>query len=105
MGDLLQRQLGLAAHLHATGDRRRAARFGPFLDQGAFQFRQYPDHLPHGAARGRRGVNRFRQGAEGYTPRFQVIQEADQVPQRAAQPVEFPDDKRITLGKRLETLG
>ena len=63
MGDLLQRQLGLAAHLHATGDRRRAARFGALLNQGAFQFRQYPDHLPHRAACGDGGVNGFRQRA------------------------------------------
>ena len=104
MGDLLRRELGLAAHLHPTGDRRRAARFRAFLNQRAFQFRQYPDHLPHGAARGRRGVNRFRQGTEGHTPRFQVIQEADQVAQRAAQPVKLPDDKCIILGERLETL-
>ncbi len=70
MSNLLRRQLGFAAHLHPTSDRRRAVRLGALLNQGAFQFRQYPDHLPHGAARGRRGVNRFRKRAEGHAPRF-----------------------------------
>ena len=36
MGNLLRRQLGLTAHFHPTGDRRRAARCGAFLNQGAF---------------------------------------------------------------------
>ena len=81
MGDLLRRQLGLAAHLHATGDRRQAARRGAFLNQRPFQFRQYPHHLPQGAARGRGGVNRFRQRAEGHTLHLEIVQEADQVPQ------------------------
>ncbi len=32
MGNLLRRQLGLAAHLYPTGDRRRAACLGTFLN-------------------------------------------------------------------------
>ena len=60
-GDLLRGQKRLAAHLHPTGDRRRAARLRAFLNERPFQFRQYPDHLPHGAACGRGGVDSFRQ--------------------------------------------
>ncbi len=105
MGGLLRGELGLAAHLHATSDRRRAARPGAFLNQRAFEFGEDADYLPHGAARGRRGVNRFREGAEGHTSCLQVVQKADEVPQRATQPVELPDDKCIILGERLETLG
>ena len=89
MGDLLRGQQGLAAHFHPTGDRRRAARFRAFLNQRPFGFRQYPDHLPQGMARGCGGVYRFRQRAEGHAPRFQIIQEADQVTQRPTQSVEF----------------
>lgn len=81
---LLRRQLGFANYLDAMGDRRRVARLGTFLNQGAFQFRQYPAHLPHGSARWGRGVNHFRERAEGHTPRFQIVQQADQIPQRAA---------------------
>lgn len=104
MSNLLRRQLGLAAHLHPTGDRRRAARLGTFLNERAFQFRQYPDHLPHRAACWGRGVNRFRQRPEGDAPRLEVVQQADQVPQRAAQPVKLPDNKCIILSERFETL-
>ena len=60
--------------------------------------------MPHRAACGRRGVNRFRQRPESHVPSLQVIQKADEVPQRAAQPVEFPDDKCLTFGERFETL-
>ena len=102
MGDLLRRQKGLAAHLDATRDRRRAARLRPFLNQGAFEFRQYPDHLPHRAARGRGGINGFRQRAEGDAPRFQIVQQAGQVTQRPAQPVELPDGERIAFRESLE---
>jgi len=42
MGDLLRGELWLAAHLHPTGDRRRASRRGAFLNQRPFKFRQYP---------------------------------------------------------------
>ena len=105
MGDLLWGELGFAAHLHPTSDRRRAARLGAFLNQRAFQFRQYPDHLPHGAARGCGGINGFRQRPEGHAPHLQIIQKADQVAQRAAQPVEFPDRERVAISERLEALG
>ncbi len=105
MGDLLRGELELAAHFDATGDRRRAACLRAFLNQGAFQFREEADHLPHGAARGRGGVNGFRQRPEGHPPRFQIVQQADQVPQRPPQPVELPDDERVAFIKRLEAFG
>ena len=43
-------------------------------------------------------------GEEGHTLRFQIVQEADQVPQRAAQPVEFPNYECIIFCEYLETL-
>jgi hypothetical protein len=60
VGDLLRRELGLTPQLHPTPFRRVPARFCPLLDQGAFQFREDADHLPHGAAGGRLGVDGFR---------------------------------------------
>ena len=79
---LLRRQLGLSAHFDATGDHRRATRFYLFLNQGAFQFRQYPTiwRGPWG-----RGVNGFRQ--------------------RAAQSVELPDNKGAPCRECLKTAG
>ena len=105
MGGLLRRQKGLAAHLHPTGDRRQAARRGAFLNQRPFEFRQDSHHLPHSATRGCGGVNRFRERAEGHPPRFQIVQEADQIPQRPPQPVQLLNDKCITFYQNLETLG
>ncbi len=105
MGDLLRGQLGLAAHFHPTGDRRRASRRGAFLNQRPFQFRQDSHHLPHRPARGRGGVEGFRQRPEGHAPRFQIVQETDEVTQAAAQSVEFPDCERVALSERLEALG
>ena len=95
---------GTGARSNRVSSSRRAARFCPFLNQQAFEFRQYPDHLPHGAACGCGGVNGFRQRPEGHAPRFQILQEADQVPQRAAQPVKLPDDERVTFRERLKAL-
>ncbi len=57
--------------------------------------------MPHGATRGRGGVNRFRQRAEGHAPRFQIVQEADQIPQRPPQPAQLPNDKCIILYQAL----
>ena len=105
MSDLLRREKRLAAHLHTTGDRRQAARRGAFLNQRPFEFRQDSHHLPHGATRGRGGVNRFRQRPESHPSRFQIVQEADQIPQRPPQPVQLPDRERIAFRQGLEALG
>lgn len=99
---VLRGQLGLAAHFHPTGDRRRASRRGAFLNQRPFQFRQDSHHLPHRPARGRGGVEGFRQRAEGHPPRFQIVQEADQVPQRPAQPIQLPHRQRVAFLESLE---
>jgi hypothetical protein len=40
---------------------------------------------------------------EGHPPHFQIVQKADQIAQRAAQPVELSNDKCITFYQHLET--
>lgn len=42
---------------------------------------------------------------EGNAPHFEIIQDADQVPQRAAQPVELPDNEGVPYRECLETAG
>ncbi len=72
-----------------SGDWKHIERVNPceraFADKAAFQFREYADHLPHGAACRRVGVDCFREGTEGHAPVFQVIEHGDQVAQAPAQ--------------------
>lgn len=77
MGDLLEDELGLAAHPDATGDCRRAARFGAFLNQGSFEFCEDADHLPHSSVRARSVGDVVSIASvsdrEGHVPRFHVV--------------------------------
>lgn len=49
-------------------------------------------------------VDNMPRRAERHAPCLQIVQKANQIPQRTAQPVELPDDKRITFREHLETL-
>ena len=46
-----------------------------------------------------RGVDAFREGAERHSPPLQVIQDANEVRQRAAEAVELLDDQHITCSQ------
>jgi hypothetical protein len=64
-----------------------------------------PNHLPHGPTCGRGRVNGFRQGSEGHVARFEVIEQRDQVTQRPAQAVQFPDNQHVTRVQRRKAPG
>ena len=72
MGDLLRRKFRLPAQLHAAPLRRFPACLGSLLYQGAFQFGEHPDHLPHGTACRCLGVDGFRQGLKLDPLPFQI---------------------------------
>ena len=84
MSDLLRRQERLTAHLHAPRFGRCPARLGAFLNKRPFEFRQYLDHLPHGAACRDYSVNGLRDRPESHAPRFEIIEQPDKIMQRPA---------------------
>ena len=83
---------------------RRPACLGTLLYQRPFQFRQYPDHLPHRPTCRRGRVNGLRDRPESHAPRFQIIEQADKIMQRAAQTIKLPDYQYIPGLESLETL-
>jgi hypothetical protein len=84
MGDLLWRQLRLRTKFHPALPGGFHAGAGALGNQAAFQFGQDADHLPHGAAGGRLGVNVFGQGAKLDAVGAQIVQQGDEVAQTAA---------------------
>ena len=59
--DLLRREFSLAPEFHASAFRGLYPGAGPLTDKAALQFRQYANHLPHGAACRRLGVDCLRE--------------------------------------------
>ena len=72
-----------------------AAAAGSLADKAAFEFREYANHLPHGAARGFLGVDGFCKRTEFDPALFEVVEHGYQVAQAAAYPVQLPDGERI----------
>src|SRR4051812_16011021 len=67
----------------------------PFPDQGPLVLGERPEEIVEELAMRGRGVDPFREGAEGHPPPLQVIQDANKVRERAAEPVELPDHQHI----------
>src|ERR1022692_1871643 len=84
VGFLLRRQFRLASEFHAPAFRGLHSGAGPFADKAAFKLGQNANHLPHGPACRRLGVDCFREGAEFHAPVFQVVEHGYQVVQAAA---------------------
>ena len=84
MLDLLRGEFRLASEFHAALSGCLHPGAGSFADEAAFQFRQYANHLPHGAACRCLGVDCFRQRSEFDAALFEVVQHGYQVAQAAA---------------------
>ena len=92
---LLRGEFGLSAAVAALGACRAEACLGPFPDHGALELGEGAQHLHHHAARCRCAVDVFGQRAEAGACFLDLVQDEQQVLQRARQPVEFPDGEDI----------
>jgi hypothetical protein len=68
---------------------------GAFGSQGSLKRGQHTDHLPHGAACRRLGVDGFPERLELYALLLKTVRHVNEVAHTAAQPVELSDDGRV----------
>jgi hypothetical protein len=99
---LLRGHFRLTAEFHAPTLRGLHSGAGPFADEAALQLGQYADHLPHGPACRRLGVDLLGEGTEFDAALLEVVEHGDQVAQAAAQAVKFPDNERVAVLQCLE---
>lgn len=84
VADLLRREFRLAPKFNAPALRVLHSGAGSLADKAAFQFCQHINHLPHGAACRRLGVDCLRERTKFHGAFFQVAQHGYQVAQTAA---------------------
>jgi hypothetical protein len=85
----------------AAGPGRSQSRGGAFADQVAFELGQGGEHVEDELAAGGGGVDRLLEAAEPDAAVSQPGDGVDEMPEGAAEPVEFPDDQgvaRVELG-------
>lgn len=93
------------------GDRLTAARSGgkpgarAFADEIALEVAERAEQMKHQSAAGRRGVDGLRDRAETDALRFETGDRFDQMRERPAEPVEFPDRQHIAMTDITERLG
>src|SRR3954468_22215379 len=75
---------------------------GSLPDHGALELGERPEHLHHHASGRTGGVDRLCQGAEGGARRVDLLQDMQQILERAGQAVEFPDDESIAVAQMAE---
>jgi hypothetical protein len=102
VGNLLRGHFRLTSEFHAPALRGLHSGAGPFADEAALQLGQYADHLPHGPACRRLGVDLLGEGTEFDAALLEVVEHGDQVAQAAAQAVKFPDNERVAVLQCLE---
>src|SRR5215210_4002646 len=79
--------------------RRGQPRIDPLPDQGPLVLGKRPEEIVEELAMRGRGVDALRQRAERDSPPLQVIQDANEVRERAAEAVELPDHQHITCSQ------
>ena len=94
----------LATSFASSRGSGRKASAGAFLDEVAFELAERPKEVEHQPAAGRGGVDCLGEGAEADAPLLQRRNSFDQVRQRAAEPIQFPDDQHITVARVVERL-
>jgi len=101
-GLLLGRELGLPAAVAALGACGAEACLGSFTDHGALELGEGTQHLHHHAARCRCAINVFSERAEAGARLFDLVEDEQQVLERARQAIEFPDGEDIAGPKPVE---
>jgi hypothetical protein len=92
----------LTTALAASRSRRGEPGAGAFADQVALELPERPKEVKHQPAAWRRGVDRPGDRAEADAALFERRHGFDQMRQRAAKPVQFPDDQHISLAHIVE---
>jgi hypothetical protein len=77
---------------------------GAFADEVAFELGQGGEHVEDELATGGGGVDRLLQASEPDPAVGQASDGVDQVPQRPAKAVEFPDDQGVAGAQLVEEL-
>jgi hypothetical protein len=95
LGLLLGRELGLPAAVAALGACGAQARLGSFAHHGALELGESAEHLHHHAAGSRGAVYVFGERAESGAGLFDLVEDEQQVLERARQAIEFPDGEDI----------
>jgi hypothetical protein len=83
----------------APGSRGGEARLGALADQVALEFGQRCEDVEDQLAARRRGVDMLLQAFEADAARVERVHGFDQVLERAAEPVELPDDEGVALAQ------
>jgi hypothetical protein len=114
---VLTRGIHLLGHLELVGGHDRGAATvpaagpgggqscgGAFADEIAFEFSQGCEHVEDELAAGRGGVDRLLKAAEPNVALSQASNGVDQMPQGAAEAVEFPDDESVAGSQLVQDL-
>ena len=101
-GSLLRPQLRTSPARTAAGAGRLQTGAGSLAHHGALEFGEAAEHLHHHASGRTGGVDRLGQGAEVGTRGVDLLQDVQQILERARQAIEFPDDERIALPQLIE---
>ena len=93
--ELVVSQHAWPAAVAAAGPSRGQPGGGPFADQVAFELGQGGEDMKDELTAGSGGVDRLLQTAEPDPTLGELSDGVDQMPQGAAEPVEFPDDQGV----------
>ncbi len=102
LGLLVCQELRTPSALSAALAGRPQTGAGSLPDHGALELGEGPKHLHHHASGRTGGVDRLCQGAEGGARRVDLLQDMQQILERAGQAVEFPDDESIAVAQMVE---
>ena len=92
LGSLPRHELGSPPALSALFARRPQPRTGSLAYHGALEFGEGSEHLHHHASGRSRSVDRLCQGAEVGAHGIDLLQDMEEILERARQAVEFPHD-------------
>jgi hypothetical protein len=101
--ELLRGELVLASEFNPSALGGFDPGAGALADKAALKLGQEANHLPHGAASRRVGVDVFRKRTEFNPALFEFVEHGYQVAQAAAQAVKLPYDQGVARFELLET--
>ncbi len=102
LGPLPRQQLGAPPTRAALRTGRLQTSVGSLAHHRSLEFGEAAKHLHHHAPGRTGGVDCLGQGAEVGARGVDLLQDVQQVLERARQAIEFPDDERIALAHLIE---
>lgn len=97
LNELLRRKGWSPTDQASPGPRGGHSCLGPLANDGAFELGHSAHDVKSQPSAGGRGVDSFAKRSEFDTSRAEVVDDADEVDQRSAQPIETPHHKHVSF--------